>query len=205
MNIFDFRDALTHDYAEYVRSFIRVGTDDVRGTVDEALDNQLLWPEPIVQLNPAYEPGGYVRDLVRDGVLHPTAATVFQRGKERTPSELGQDLRLYRHQVTAIETARTRHHEEGLVAAANDLKYLVFDELHTYRGRQGADVAMLIRRVRERMGGPSLPSASRRAAERAQAAREHTEGTTHGRNSCLAASSGCIGSHDQDLPGPYPR
>ncbi len=28
------------------------------------------------------------------------------------------------------------------------LKYLVFDELHTYRGRQGADVSMLIRRIR---------------------------------------------------------
>jgi ATP-dependent helicase YprA (DUF1998 family) len=32
---------------------------------------------------------------------------------------------------------------------AKGLKFLVFDELHTYRGRQGADVAMLIRRVRE--------------------------------------------------------
>jgi superfamily II DNA/RNA helicase len=28
------------------------------------------------------------------------------------------------------------------------LKYLVFDELHTYRGRQGSDVAMLIRRIK---------------------------------------------------------
>ena len=28
------------------------------------------------------------------------------------------------------------------------LKYLVFDELHTYRGRQGADVSLLIRRIR---------------------------------------------------------
>ena len=28
------------------------------------------------------------------------------------------------------------------------LKYLVFDELHTYRGRQGADVALLNRRIR---------------------------------------------------------
>jgi hypothetical protein len=27
----------------------------------------------------------------------------------------------------------------------------VLDELHTYRGRQGADVAMLVRRVRERL------------------------------------------------------
>jgi ATP-dependent helicase YprA (DUF1998 family) len=29
--------------------------------------------------------------------------------------------------------------------AAGGLRFLVFDELHTYRGRQGADVAMLIR------------------------------------------------------------
>lgn len=29
----------------------------------------------------------------------------------------------------------------------NNIKYLVFDELHTYRGRQGADVALLIRRI----------------------------------------------------------
>lgn len=29
-----------------------------------------------------------------------------------------------------------------------NLEYLVFDELHTYRGRQGSDVAMLIRRIK---------------------------------------------------------
>ena len=29
-----------------------------------------------------------------------------------------------------------------------NLRFLVFDELHTYRGRQGADVSMLIRRIR---------------------------------------------------------
>lgn len=33
-------------------------------------------------------------------------------------------------------------------AIYSNLKFLVFDELHTYRGRQGADVAMLIRRIR---------------------------------------------------------
>lgn len=36
------------------------------------------------------------------------------------------------------------------------LRFLVFDELHTYRGRQGADVAMLIRRLKERAAGPDL-------------------------------------------------
>ncbi|MEO0249536.1 MAG: DEAD/DEAH box helicase, partial [candidate division WOR-3 bacterium] len=41
-------------------------------------------------------------------------------------------------------------------SAAGGLKFLVLDELHTYRGRQGADVAMLIRRLTERCGGPDL-------------------------------------------------
>ncbi len=36
------------------------------------------------------------------------------------------------------------------------LHFLVFDELHTYRGRQGADVAMLIRRLKERAAAPGI-------------------------------------------------
>lgn len=40
--------------------------------------------------------------------------------------------------------------------AGGGLRYLVFDELHTYRGRQGADVAMLIRRLKERCAAPGL-------------------------------------------------
>jgi Lhr-like helicase len=40
--------------------------------------------------------------------------------------------------------------------AGGGLRFLVFDELHTYRGRQGADVAMLIRRLKERCAAPSL-------------------------------------------------
>ena len=40
--------------------------------------------------------------------------------------------------------------------AAGGIRYLVFDELHTYRGRQGADVAMLIRRLKERAAAPQV-------------------------------------------------
>src|SRR5437016_3204338 len=35
-------------------------------------------------------------------------------------------------------------------AMYKNLQFLVFDELHTYRGRQGADVALLIRRLKAR-------------------------------------------------------
>lgn len=41
-------------------------------------------------------------------------------------------------------------------AGTDGLRYLVFDELHTYRGRQGADVAMLIRRLAERCAAPNV-------------------------------------------------
>lgn len=36
-----------------------------------------------------------------------------------------------------------------VIANAEGLDFLVLDELHTYRGRQGADVALLVRRLRE--------------------------------------------------------
>src|SRR5439155_17822477 len=41
-------------------------------------------------------------------------------------------------------------------AGPEGLRYFVFDELHTYRGRQGADVAMLIRRLKERSASPEV-------------------------------------------------
>ena len=40
--------------------------------------------------------------------------------------------------------------------AGGGLRFLVFDELHTYRGRQGADVALLIRRLKERCAAPNI-------------------------------------------------
>mgnify|MGYP001551152979 CR=1 FL=1 len=50
-----------------------------------------------------------------------------------------------------LELLLTRLRERSIRDGIYDnLRFLVFDELHTYRGRQGADVAMLIRRIRSR-------------------------------------------------------
>ena len=47
-----------------------------------------------------------------------------------------------------LELLLTRVQERPIRDAIfENLRYLVFDELHTYRGRQGADVSMLIRRI----------------------------------------------------------
>lgn len=57
-----------------------------------------------------------------------------------------------------LELMLTRPEERRfLTNHARGLQFLVLDELHTYRGRQGADVAMLVRRLRELTGrGESL-------------------------------------------------
>ena len=55
-----------------------------------------------------------------------------------------------------LELLLTRPFEKGLIEAAKGLRFLVLDELHTYRGRQGADVALLVRRVREATKATSL-------------------------------------------------
>jgi superfamily II DNA/RNA helicase len=48
-----------------------------------------------------------------------------------------------------LELIMTRLEEKDLrKTLAGNLKFLAFDELHTYRGRQGADVGMLIRRIK---------------------------------------------------------
>lgn len=58
-----------------------------------------------------------------------------------------------------LELLMTRQSELGkkVVENCSGLRFVVLDELHTYRGRQGADVAMLMRRLRARVGDPDRP------------------------------------------------
>ena len=260
MDVFRLRDETIRDYAEYARSFVGIRDDRIRKTVDEAVELGLLWPEPLVQLNPSFETGSTVDDLVDASVLHPGCRTIFRRGK--VDGHGGSALRLYRHQEEAIHKARdarnyvlttgtgsgkslayiipivdavlraerspgikaivvypmnalansqeeelakflgrmsgdtpppvtyrrytgqesqserdairkdppdilltnfvmleyilTRVFERDLIASTENLEFLVLDELHTYRGRQGADVAMLVRRLREYSGSSRI-------------------------------------------------
>lgn len=259
MDVFDFRDGLVADYADYVKSFIRIRDERIRGKVEESLRRGNLWPEPLLQLNPSFAPGAALDELVAAGKLHELCSRVFRAGKT-DDDPIGKPMQLHRHQVEAIDVASggndyvvttgtgsgksltyiipivdhvlragsgkglkaivvypmnalansqegelekflvkglgsppvtfkrytgqeshdekqeiiqnppdvlltnyvmlelilTRPQERRLVEAAEGLRFLVFDELHTYRGRQGADVSMLIRRVRERVGGQEL-------------------------------------------------
>ncbi|MEN9640862.1 MAG: hypothetical protein RIR77_51 [Planctomycetota bacterium] len=260
MNVFDLRNQLVGEYGEYTQSFINIRHEALRNRVEGEMKRGALWPDPLLQLNPAYAPGGTVEDLVRNGSLSSECAKIFRRKKDE--SDLGTTLQLYQHQVEAVELAGrgepyvvttgtgsgkslayiipivehvlrrgsgrgiqaiiiypmnalansqfdeldkylqrgypagqqpvtyarytgqerteersriianppdilltnyvmlelllTRRPEQRLIAAARDLRYLVLDELHTYRGRQGADVAMLVRRCRQAFSGERM-------------------------------------------------
>jgi hypothetical protein len=251
--IFDLHERVLSDYRDFVHSFIQVADERAQAFIERALlAEERLWPEPLVQISPAYRRAATVEELAERGLLHPETARVF-----RTPE--GRSFLLYEHQVAAIEKAargesfvvtsgtgsgksftyfipimdavvrdpeldrpvalivypmnalvnsqldalkqlrrdymaRTgrelplrfarytgetseeerreirrdpphilltnymmvemimvRPEDRGLLGDGSGRLFLVFDELHTYRGRQGADVAMLVRRLRARM------------------------------------------------------
>jgi len=237
------------DYESFVTSFLNIQDPRVKEKVDGEIADGLLWPEPWLALNPSFESGGAISDLVTEGLLKGECTDIFRR---RTAEDaVGVELRLHKHQRDAVaiaargesyvlttgtgsgkslsyivpivdrvlrqgsgkgvqaivvypmnalansqlgelekfigtknqkvtfqrytgqEDKKTReailanppdvlltnyvmlellltrpNERKALIQSAKNLRFLVLDELHTYRGRQGADVAMLIRRLR---------------------------------------------------------
>jgi len=65
--------------------------------------------------------------------------------------ETKPDILLTNFMMLELLMTRQKGDDRAVMANAEGLEFLVLDELHTYRGRQGADVAMLMRRVRDRL------------------------------------------------------
>lgn len=61
------------------------------------------------------------------------------------------DILLTNFMMLEMLMTRQSDLDTQVIRNCKGLQFLVLDELHTYRGRQGADVAMLVRRVRERL------------------------------------------------------
>ena len=78
MDVFDLRHRLVEDYSSYISSFIRIRDERLRAFVQESLKNGLLWPEPLIQLNPSFEPGAWIDELVKDNTLHAECGRIFQ-------------------------------------------------------------------------------------------------------------------------------
>ena len=81
MDVFDLRDRLVSDYRSYTRSFIKIRDPRIREFVEGFLGAEGFWPEPLLQLNPTFGPGGTIDDLVGMGVLHEECSRIFRIGK----------------------------------------------------------------------------------------------------------------------------
>lgn len=261
MDVFALRNAVLDDYQAYVESFITIRDARIKAYVSDSLEEGYLWPDPLIQMNPAFKPGAMIDALVKESVLHAECRRIFRIKADRS-DEIGAPMRLYQHQEDAVRVARdgqayvlttgtgsgkslayiipivdhvlrrgsgkgiqaivvypmnaltnsqanelekylqygypagqapvrfarytgqegeaerqeimlhppnilltnyvilelilTRSREKSLIEAARGLRFVVLDELHTYRGRQGADVAVLMRRVRDRLDAPRV-------------------------------------------------
>jgi ATP-dependent helicase YprA (DUF1998 family) len=105
MNVFDLRDRLVGDYASYTRSFIKINDPRISARVDSELDAGAFWPEPLLQLNPTFLPGGTIDDLVDQGILHRECSKIFRIDKTDT-DHAGKQLLLHAHQREAILKAK---------------------------------------------------------------------------------------------------
>jgi ATP-dependent helicase YprA (DUF1998 family) len=94
MDVFALRDRVVDEYRQYVESFANILDPEIDRFVRECLSSGELWPDAVVQLNPAFEPGPTLRDLEAQGVIAPETARFF-----------GPDLRLHKHQADALEVA----------------------------------------------------------------------------------------------------
>jgi ATP-dependent helicase YprA (DUF1998 family) len=94
------------DYESFVRGFLNIRDPEILKRVEQEVGNGLLWPEPWLALNPAFEPGGSVGDLADSGVLDPACREIFRHRADA--DDLGRELSLHKHQTDAIEIAARR-------------------------------------------------------------------------------------------------
>ena len=90
MDIFQIHSQIVADYKSYIRSFINIKDAAIRNAVETELEKGRLWPEPLIQFNPAFEVFGGVAEVAKQEKLCPEFNDIFK------------GFRVYRHQVEAI-------------------------------------------------------------------------------------------------------
>lgn len=99
MNVFDLDRALVSDYERFARSFTQIRAPDILSQVEAIYASDRFWPEPLISINPRFEHGATVDELVDAGSLDASTARVF--------SINGKSLSLYRHQAQSVAKAAT--------------------------------------------------------------------------------------------------
>jgi ATP-dependent helicase YprA (DUF1998 family) len=100
MDVFDLDEKLLADYKRFARSFTQIRSKDIRDGVDRIYQTNHFWPAPLISINPHFEKGKSITDLVadKDKTLHPLTEQIFRIE--------GKSITLHRHQGEAVSKAR---------------------------------------------------------------------------------------------------
>ncbi|MFQ3568568.1 MAG: hypothetical protein SNJ59_16400, partial [Aggregatilineales bacterium] len=78
MDVFKLREQLIRDYSNYASSFIQIRDQRLYESVHQSFREGVFWPDPLIQLNPSFEIGGTVNELVNNGILHEECNRIFR-------------------------------------------------------------------------------------------------------------------------------
>jgi len=106
MDVFNLRRQLVDDYSTYISSFINIKDERIQNHVQQEMQDGVLWPDPLIQLNPTFEPGAWIDDLVENGTLHPLSQKIFRLKPDKSTGD-SKPLRLHKHQTDAITAAQS--------------------------------------------------------------------------------------------------
>lgn len=89
--------------------------------------------------------------------------------------ESAPDILLTNFMMLEMLMTRQDSLDQSVLENCRGLEFIILDELHTYRGRQGADVAMLMRRLRSRVASSESPPICIGTSATMSSATEHAE------------------------------
>src|ERR1017187_3695623 len=145
MNVFELRRRIIADYSGYVRSFLRIRDRAIADYVDASLDEGALWPDPLIQLNPAFKPGAWIDELTASGTLHAECERIF-RAQKTAGLSTGDRLRLHQHQLEAVLAALTGHNYVLTTGTGSgkSLAYIVPIVNHVLRHGSGKGIQAIV-------------------------------------------------------------
>ncbi len=74
MDVFNLRDSLLGESGGGVRSFLSIKVERIRRLVREEMGSGLLWPDPLIQLEPSFETGESYHPLLDPPPADPRVA-----------------------------------------------------------------------------------------------------------------------------------
>ena len=69
MDVFDLDRFLVSDYERFARSFTHIRAPDIKQQLADIYASRKFWPEPLISINPHFEWGSYIDELIADGTL----------------------------------------------------------------------------------------------------------------------------------------